>query len=153
MMPAIDRHVTLPAVWTGEVVKARLVEAFETERKLPKERLLQVMNAWPATPVHGFEDMLGWEDSRERVWNDWSNTKSAYSFEISRMEESMLWLLWISDGERRCLASWALMTAIGRSVRHMLQRKHWSRTTYYRRVDQGSERIADRLIREGVKVR
>ena len=69
------------------------------------------------------------------------------------MEEALDWLRWLPIGERRCLASWALASAKGLSVRRMLDKRHWSRSTFYRRVDQASARIAGRLNAQGVVVR
>ena len=73
------------------------------------------------------------------------------------MEEALAWPgAILASGhavEGKCLMAWALSTAYGRSLRRLLAAKRWSRSTFYRRVDTGAERIAAELNRRGVPVR
>jgi hypothetical protein len=142
------------AIWTGDRVKERLVEAFATEKRMPGQRFAAITSSsWPAAPLHEFADRVHWTDARQRVWESWEKSRGVYPYEVSRMEESFSWLRWLHDGERRCLAAWALASARGFSVRAMLDKRRWSRSTFYRRIDEAAQRIADRLNTEGVQVR
>lgn len=153
-MPTCDQaHTSTSSAWTAERVKDRLVEAFKVWRRLPADRRPALASSWPAQPVHDFVDVLHWDDARKRVWENWERARGAYSFEISRMEEAEDWLLWLDDGERNCLKAWAMVKSGGRSLTAALRKRKWSRTTFYRRVDQGAARIARRLNDQGVKVR
>lgn len=142
-----------PATWSGELVRQRLVEAFAIERRMPGQRFAAIASAWPATPLHEFTDMLHWDDARQRVWDSWSKSRGVYSYEVTRMEEAFDWLRWLPEGERRCLAAWALCSARGLNVKRMIEKRRWSRTTFYRQIDKAASYIADRLNREGVQVR
>lgn len=145
--PTEDR---VPLHWTGAWVRGRMREAFEIERRMPRPRGGS-SSAWPQV-LHEFSDMVHWLDARARVWADWQRAKGAYAFEVSRMEETFGWLAILLDhpGERRCLVAWAQNTT---SLSAMLRRRGWSRATFYRRVVDGSERIAAVLNCQGAKVR
>ena len=69
------------------------------------------------------------------------------------MEEALGWLPLIEEGERRCLAAWALATARGIPVRKLLRQRGWSPSTFYRKVDCGAGHIAAILGERGVAVR
>ena len=144
-----------PAQWTPRLVQQRLREAFAVELRLPdSERPRGLTSVWPASPVHEFRDMVNWPDVRERVWQSWARAKGGvFPHEVSRMEEAQGWLLLIEEGERRCLAVWALAAARGIPVRKVLRQRGWSRTTFYRKVDGGSAHIAAILSERGVAVR
>jgi asparagine synthetase B (glutamine-hydrolysing) len=154
-MPNLDQPylASSPAIWTGDKVRQRLVEAFSIERRMPSQARVALASSWPATPLHSFTEMLFWEDARKRIWDSWSKAKGVYPYEVSRMEEALGWLSWLEEGERRCLAAWALASARGLSLRTMLEKRQWSRTTFYRRIEQGARRIADRLNQQGVQLR
>ena len=47
------------------------------------------------------------------------------------------------EGEARCLTVWAFAVAHGRSLRRTLIRRRWARSTFYRRVEESSQRLAD----------
>jgi hypothetical protein len=142
-----------PATWSAELVRQRLVEAFAIERRMPGQRFAVIASAWPATPVHEFQEIMHWEDARERVWDSWAKARGVYSYEVSRMEQSFSWLERLPEGERRCLAAWALCSARGLNVKRMIEKRRWSRTTFYRQIEKAAAHIADRLNVEGVQVR
>ena len=149
IMPTPERA---PPDWTGAWVRGRLREAYEIERRLPRDRRANGGgNGWPAI-VHTFTDMVGWTDVRERVWSEWARAKGAYPWEVSRMEEAFGWLAILLDrpDERRCLVLWAKTTG---SIRDAVRRRRWPRSTFYRGVVSGSERIAGVLNAQGSKVR
>lgn len=154
-MPLDEQRTMKPAAtWSADQVRARLVEAFAIERRMPGQGLRRLASAWPAAPLHEFRDLVGWDDARERVLDTWSKSKGVYSWEVTRMEEAIEWFRWLPEGERRCLMAWAAAKVRGIPIRKVL-RKHggWTHATFYRRRDQGSERIANRLNERGVAVR
>ncbi len=140
--------------WTPHLVQQRLREAFAVELRLPEAgRPRGMASTWPATPTYEFKDLVSWSDSRERVWKSWERAKGAFPFEVSRMEESFGWLTLVDEGQRRCLAAWALAAASGLPLRKVLRKRGWSRTTFYRKIDAGAARIAVILAERGVAVR
>ena len=146
MMSTID-------IWSPELVRDRLVEAYEIERRMPGPRFTAIATAWPATPLHSFQDVLHWTDARQRVWDSWAKAKGCYPSEVSRMEEAQEWLRWLPTGERNCLNAWAACSAFGIPATRVLRKQGWKKTTFYRKVNDGSLRIACRLNAQGVVVR
>ena len=142
-----------PAQWTPQLVRQRLREAFLVELRLPDaDRPRGLASVWPA-PLHEFRDMVNWPDVRMRVWESWARAKGAYPYEVSRMEEAQGWLSLVDEGERRCLAVWALTTARGIPVRKVLRRRGWAPSRFYRKLDGAQARIAAILAERGVAVR
>jgi hypothetical protein len=154
----IDRPTTqrLPSTWTAAHVQVRLVDACQVELRLPGPRGPgRGGGSWPVTVKHDFTDMVFWDDARARVWENWKRAQGAYPYEVTLMEEALTWLALLSDhpGEQRCVRAWALATAARKSLRSTLRRFGCSRTTFYRRRDDGSRRIADILNARGTAVR
>jgi hypothetical protein len=145
----------MQAQWTPRLVQQRLCEAFAVEQRLPDaDRPRGLASVWPAMPLHEFHDVLHWPDARERVWQSWAEAKGGvFPHEISRMEEAQGWLLLVDEGERRCLAVWALAASRGIPVRKVLRQRGWSKSTFYRKVDGGSVQVAAILGKRGVAVR
>ena len=147
-----------PAQWTPQLVQQRLREAALVERRLPDDaRPRGMSSAWPASPVYEFRDMLHWDNpqdgARERVWKSWADAKGAHAHEISRMEEAQGWLSLLEEGQRRCLVVWALTAARGLSVRAVLRKRGIPPSSFYRKLRDGSARIAAILGERGVVVR
>jgi hypothetical protein len=136
--------------WTGEMVRNRLVEAFEIDRRLPRDRLRTTGSAWPAKPIHEFVDVVYWNEGeqRERVWESWERSASVSPQEITRMETAFLWLRLVPITERRCLEAWAKAAARGFNVKRMIKGT-WSRSTFYRQRDHAAQIIADNLNKHG----
>lgn len=157
IMPNLDqpRIAQLPSRWSPEMVQGRLVDAFKIEMKLPKERYAKVnsSSSWPVAPLVEFTDVIFWDDARQRIWESWYRAKGAHAFEITLMEQSIDWLMWLPEGERRCLRIWAEASAKGLRLRKILKMRGWPRSTFYRAVDRGSVRISERLNAEGVQIR
>jgi hypothetical protein len=134
-----------PAVWTGAWVRGRLREAFDVDRRMPG---LGRRNggSWPAI-VHTFADLVGWHDLRGRGLHGGVTPQ-----EIARMDEALAWfaILVRHPAERTCLEAWA--RSIG-SLSRELERMHIARATFYRRVTDASDRIANVLNQRGVTVR
>jgi hypothetical protein len=143
-------QVNHPALWTGELVRDRLVEAFEIDRRLPRDRMGKTGSAWPAKPIHEFVDVVYWNEGeqRERVWESWERSAGVSPQEITRMETAFLWLQWLPTEERRNLEAWAFATATRRSVSAILRKRGLPRTSFYRLRDKAADSIAGRLNSE-----
>jgi Domain of unknown function (DUF6362) len=154
-MNALDQTTTTrsPASWSADLVRKRLVDAFDIERRLPGQGHKRIASAWPATPLHSWQDKVFWDDARDRVLDSWANAKGAYASEVTAMETAFAWLDWLERDERRCLEGWAFATSRGKSLSRILAKRKLSRSTFYRHRDRAAERIADRLNREGVTVK
>jgi len=146
-----------PSDWTGERVKNRLVEAFNTDKRMPGERRFTATGVWPATPLHEWTDVVHWtnpgDTARDRNWQSWENAKGVYSWEVSCMYEAFDWLLWLPADDRIKLQAWAFATSRGMSRRAMLDKRGLKRTTFYRQIDKAAQHIADRLNKESVQMR
>lgn len=146
-----------PAQWSPEWVQRRLVEAYSIERRLPAVRRKKTAGgSWPAISYE-FADVVGWTDARDRVLDGWAQDKSGvFAAELSRMEEAHEWLRVIlaqHEIERMCLAHWAACIAYRRSLRRLLEKKRWARTSFYRRLAIGSLVISMELNERGEVVR
>jgi len=149
-----------PDRWTGDWVRHRLVEAFSVEKRLPDKRVgpAMVRNTWRLATVDTFAEVVDQgEQARAHVWEQWARAGGALPYEISRMEEALSWPgLVLSNGhavEGRVLLAWGFCVAYGRPVRALLRKRGWSRTTFYRSVETGADRIASYLNTRAVTVR
>ena len=155
---ALDRLSTIHTAsrWSGELIRARLVEAFEIEAKLQGPRGNRAAaSAWP-TMYREFDDVVGWADeARAEVWLQWERAKGAHPYEVSRMWEALDWLALLKDhpDEQTRLHVWAATRALRRSLTKVCRLKGWPKQTFYQKLKHGSERIASELIRKGVAVR
>ena len=154
-MPTTDQATPSPrpTAWTADHVRDRLVEAAEIERRLPGLGTRRLRSPWPAEVKHSWQDMVHWDDTRDRVLDQWEKAKGAYAYEITRMEEAQAWLLWLPKVDHQYLEAWAACTARNLSVRAMLDKRGWKRTTFYRTIKHATVIIADRLNKQGVAVR
>ena len=143
-----------PEHWNDDWVRVRLVEAYRIEQRLPGGNRISA-SSWPAH-AYEFADVVGWDDARQRVMDKWANIRGGvFAAELTRMEQAHEWLrvrLAQYNRERTCLAHWATAIAYRRSLRSLLIRRRWSRSTFYRRVDEGSRIIAASLISDDVPV-
>jgi hypothetical protein len=153
---AIDSQGLAPPQWSAEWVQRRLIEAYSVERRLPVARRRMVGSAWPVMAVE-FSDIVGRaDDDRKERFAAWEHTRLGVSAaDITRLEEAHDWLLIILlpyPEERLCLSQWAAAIAYRRSVRKMLEKRGWSRSTFYRFVTAGAHVIALELTRQGLPV-
>ena len=153
---AIDSQGLAPLQWSASWVQRRLIEAYSVERRLPQaRRRLLVASAWPSMAVE-FSDIVGRaDDDRKERFHRWEFTRlGVAAADISRMEQAHNWLAILAPypEERLCLAQWAAAVAYRRSVRRMLERRQWSRTTFYRYASGGAHVIALELNRQGLPV-
>jgi hypothetical protein len=142
-----------PAQWNAAWVQMRLVHAYSTERRLPHLRQRAVSNAWPSMVIE-FSDIVGRAtEAREQVLHSWEYAGSGVTAaDIGRMEQAHDWLRIILapyPEERLCLSQWATAIAYGRSLRRLLLKRRWSRSTFYRYVTAGGWIIARELQRQG----
>jgi hypothetical protein len=155
---ALDRPLTFTATrWSRDLVQLRLVEAFEIDARIPDSRgpRRSSASAWP-TMYREFEDMVGWSDeARAEWWTAAARAKGVFSYEVTRMEEALAWLAWLAEhpGEQRCLHAWAFTRARRRSLMKLCRTAGWDKQTFYRRLNTGAIRIAERLNKNAVAVR
>jgi hypothetical protein len=155
---AIDStSAAVPEQWSGSWVQRRLIEAYSVERRLPQaRRRLLIASAWPAMAVE-FSDIVGRaDDDRKERFQAWEYaTLGVSAQDISRMEQAHDWLRLILapyPEERLCLMQWAAAVAYHRSLRSLMLKRQWSRSTFYRMISAGAHVIALELKRQGQPV-
>jgi hypothetical protein len=149
-MPCLDQQPAPSPTWTADKVRARLVEAFDIDRRLPGDRRAKFKtSSWPATPLHDYRDQLHWnnpgDSARDRNWERWANARDVAPDEMTRWQETLNWLRWVPNHERESLEAWAKAEVIGIPLRRMLRYRRWTVTTFYQRRNDGAQRIADKL--------
>jgi len=142
-----------PSEWTAEWVQHRMILAYSVERRLPQSRHRPIASAWPVMKVE-FSDLLGRaDDARDKVFQSWEYAGLGVSAEdITRMDEAQDWLRVILAPhplERQCLSQWAAAVAYRLSLRQLLARRRWARSTFYRHVSAGAFIVAVELKRQG----
>jgi hypothetical protein len=154
---AIDSRGLAPPQWSADWVQRRLIEAYSVERRLPQvRRRLLIASAWPSMKVE-FADIVGRaDDDRKDRFHSWDYARLGVSAEdVSRMEAAHDWLRVILvpyPEERLCLSQWAAAVAYRRSLRRLLEKRRWSRTTFYRYVTAGAHVVALELNQQGLPV-
>jgi hypothetical protein len=141
--------------WTPETVRARFVEACDTERRLPKGGGAGKTGFWPGYE-HSFEDMNGWgaarlAEERELFMRRLPPSAAA----VSRFEEVMRWSssLIDDDRKRRIVWAWAWCRMSGSSFAARCKRNGWVKMTAYRRLATSIDKISDNLNNDGVLLR
>jgi hypothetical protein len=79
-------------VWSADDVADRFEEAFRTLRKLPPVTVRGYFNTWPAV-LHSAREIAFMEAEPMRI----RPSPAA----IGRMEETLDWIVWIEEAERR----------------------------------------------------
>ena len=79
--------------WTASLVEERIVEAADTLKRLPEERVRGYFSTWP-TVIRDYWEAFGREDVRLR-----RGPPSAAA--IDRMDEALAWLAWLDPAEAR----------------------------------------------------
>jgi hypothetical protein len=153
---SIDSRGLAPPQWSGAWVQRRLIEAYSVERRLPQSRRrLLIASAWPSTVVE-FSDVVGRAtEAREQVFQSWEYARLGVSAEcITRMEQAHDWLAILAPypEERLCLGQWAAAVVYRRSLRRLLLKRQWSRSTFYRYATTGAYIIACELNRRTLPV-
>jgi len=128
-------------IWTADLIKARFVEAADTERRLPAARLApSAASGWWPEFKYSVADMNGWGGKRlsEHRQDFWHNARLAPSAgAVSRHEEVLTWTAdFIHDEMRRRLVwLWAFCTATDRDFSAALRSKGIARSTAYDRLN------------------
>src|ERR1700722_17326141 len=81
--------------WTASLVEERMQEAAQVLRRLPPVKVRGYFNTWPYI-LHSAEDKSEWEQEYRRL-----GPPDAAS--ISRMEETLTWLVWLTPAENNLL--------------------------------------------------
>lgn len=79
--------------WTASLVEERMVEAADTLKRLPEERVRGYFSTWP-TVIRDYWEAFGREDVRLR-----RGPPSAAA--ITRMDEALAWLAWLEADDAR----------------------------------------------------
>lgn len=79
--------------WTASLVEERMVEAADTLKRLPEERVQGYFSTWPPV-IRDYWEAFGREDVRLR-----RGPPSAAA--IDRMDEALAWLAWLDPAEAR----------------------------------------------------
>jgi hypothetical protein len=133
--------------WSVEIVRARFVEACDTERRMPRGRTGSAMGYWPSYE-HTFEDMAGWGTQRlaeEREMRFRRTPPSSGA--ISRHDEVMRWTGELISDEtvRRIVWAWAWCQMTGSSFSARCRKRGWVKATAYRRLQTAMAQISARF--------
>lgn len=121
--------------WTVEVVAERFLEAVQTARRLPPVGVQGYVNLWPAIVRQAWERYAAEETHRHFPPSPLA---------ITRMEESMRWVVWLAEEDRHLV--W--MRAEKQPWRNICARMGCDRTTAWRRWTRALESIVTRLNEE-----
>ncbi len=119
-------------MWSVDDIAERFREAAQTARRLPPVRVQGYFNTWPAI--------------LRQPWETYSGGDVLYRFPpdpatIDRMEETMRWVLWLTEEQRHLV--W--MRAEEREWREICRRFGCDRTTAWRRWQKALDIVACRL--------
>jgi Domain of unknown function (DUF6362) len=79
--------------WTASLVEERMVEAADTLKRLPEERVRGYFSTWPPV-IRDYWEAFGREEVRLR-----RGPPSAAA--IDRMDEALAWLAWLDPAEAK----------------------------------------------------
>lgn len=79
--------------WTASLIEERMVEAADTLKRLPEERVRGYFSTWPAV-IRDYWEAFGREDVRLRRGPPSPGA-------IDRMDEAMIWLTWLETIDAR----------------------------------------------------
>lgn len=145
--------------WDDELVFDRLVEAFDTLRRLPGGLLRPgVDDAAYLAPIRNFADVVGAEETRDpKKWHpSFYRPSPPEGDAVDRMNEAFAWpMSYLSDepGMSRVLLSLAQANAVRMPVTKLCRIKRWSRRTIYKRRAEALGLITAGLTRDVVPVR
>lgn len=119
-------------MWSVDDVAERFREAAQTARRLPPVHIQGYFNTWPSI--------------LRQPWETYSGEDVLYRFPpdpaaINRMEETMRWVLWLTEEQRHLV--W--MRAEERRWRDICRRFGCDRTTAWRRWQKALDIVACRL--------
>lgn len=118
--------------WTPALIAGRLIEAADVLKRLPEERVQGYFSTWPQA-LYEFSDLVGQDSALARP--------APSSASITRMEETLTWIAWLEQEDRKLV--WA--RAEGTPWKPICWRFGISRATASRRWEYGLSVIAWRL--------
>ena len=142
-------------MWTPDIVKARFLEAADTEKLLPRPRVGNGAGFWPKH-MYTQDDLDGWDEvARTDNADRWATNRKLTREAISRHDECLDWTIRLLDDERRrhIIWRWAFCQVNGWSFSEACKRRGWVRVTAYKRLEASFAHISDRLSLKGVWVR
>lgn len=142
-------------MWNPDVVRARYLEAAETERYLPRPRMGTGAGFWP---LHQYtaEDRDGWDDAARADNADlWARNRKLTREAISRHDECLIWSMTLlgNDSHRHIVWKWAFCQVNGWSFSEACKRRGWVRVTAYRRLQASFDLISGGLRTQQALVR
>jgi hypothetical protein len=142
-------------MWTPDIVRARFIEAADTDRRMPGGGGAGKSGYWPQY-VHSFEDMNGWgtkrlAEEREMQMRRTPPTAGA----ISRYLETLRWTaeLVADENRRRIIWEWARCQTSSRSFAEYCRREGLVKMTAYRRLGGAFQAISQKLINNSALLR
>ena len=129
-------------MWTSEIVRIRFVEAADTVRYLPAERMGRGNGYWPQHLYDG-EDRAGWDD-QAKADNAEKAKGRAPDGAIGRHDECLQWTsAYIADEKRRKLVwGFARCRANKWDFGKLCERNGWVRSTSYDRLNKLWDRLS-----------
>ena len=112
--------------WTVELLRARFAEAAATLRRLPKAGMAaHIRVVWPLMKQEDFDGWIGYGREAAVVRLGPPNAGA-----ITRLDETLSWLLWLDERERRLVwgramrTPWKRLALLDGRVPRMLQYAH-----------------------------
>lgn len=134
-------------MWTPEIIRARFVEAADTERRLPKGGGGSNSGYWPSYE-YTFEDKAGWGTKRLAEEREMRLARiPPSSSAITRHDEVMGWTanLIHDERKRRIVWAWAWCRLTGSSFSARCKKQGWVKVTAYRRLMATVDQILEEL--------
>lgn len=142
-------------MWSPELVRSRFIEAADTERYLPLDRLNNGKGYWPQH-CYEPEDLAGWDDVAKRD-HEFRPASRAPRGAVSRHEECITWSQTYLSGEhekvRPLVWGFAFCRAYEREFSALCNRKGWAKSTAYSRLERAWMRLSELFHTEGAPVR
>lgn len=131
-----------------DIIKARFIEAADTERHLPRPMLPNGKGFWPRYE-YSAEDREGWTDDTKADDTDrWARIRGASREAITRHDECLVWSMTLlpTEKHRHILWRWAFCQVNGWSFAESCKRRGWVRVTAYRRLDASCELVSNYFL-------
>ena len=126
--------------WTTQLIAERFMQSVVTLKRLPNDRGLGYRHSWPAI-VHTRFEIMQQEPQPIRL--------AATPEQVSAMEETLSWLLWLEPEQRRLI--W--YRAEGMPWRLIGRRLGAPKTTIQRRWHRALEKVLEYLETDGKRHR
>lgn len=131
-------------MWTVEIVRARFVEAADTERFLTKPYSVTGKGFWPVH-LYDEDDRAGW-DEKAKADNASRPSSRAPEGAIDRHAECMAWTSErIPESRRHLVWAFAFCKVQKRDFGRLCQRRGWVKRTAYHRLEVLWEKLANDL--------